>query len=120
MRPIGADTSPPGKSHSSSVPSSAQRSDHSENQSEDFGTCAFAPADPKASTAPHSIASKENVMSKTSATRRGVLATSAAAGAASLLPAHANPAMDETNTGAAIRRFRVNIPEAELVELRRR
>ena len=59
-------------------------------------------------------------MSKTSATRRGVLATSAAAGAASLLPAHATAAVDETKTGAAIRPFRVNIPEAELVELRRR
>jgi pimeloyl-ACP methyl ester carboxylesterase len=63
---------------------------------------------------------KENVMSKTSATRRGVLATSAAAGAASLLPAHAAAAVDETNTSAAIRPFRVTIPEAELVELRRR
>jgi pimeloyl-ACP methyl ester carboxylesterase len=59
-------------------------------------------------------------MSKTSATRRGVLATSAAVGAASLLPAHATAAVDETNTGAAIRPFRVNIAEAELVELRRR
>jgi len=59
-------------------------------------------------------------MSKTSATRRGVLATSAAVGAASLLPAHAAAAVDETNTGAAIRPFRVNIAEAELVELRRR
>jgi len=59
-------------------------------------------------------------MSKTSATRRGVLATSAAAGAASLLSAHAPAAVDETNTSAAIRPFRINIPEAELVELRRR
>ena len=48
-------------------------------------------------------------MSKTSATRRGVLATSVAAGAASQLPAHATAAVDETNTGAAIRPFRVNI-----------
>ena len=59
-------------------------------------------------------------MSKTSATRRGVLATSAAAGAASLLPTHATVAADEAKGGAAIRPFRVNIPEAELVELRRR
>jgi pimeloyl-ACP methyl ester carboxylesterase len=59
-------------------------------------------------------------MSKTSATRRGVLATSAAAGAASLLSKHATAAADETNTSAAIRPFRINVPEAELVELRRR
>jgi pimeloyl-ACP methyl ester carboxylesterase len=102
------------------VPSSAQRSDHSANQSEDFGACALVPADPKASTTARSIALKENVMSKASATGRGVLATSAAAGAASLLSAHATAAVDETNTSAPIRPFRVNIPEAELVELRRR
>jgi pimeloyl-ACP methyl ester carboxylesterase len=59
-------------------------------------------------------------MSKTSATRRGVLATSVAAGAASLLATHATAAADEAKGSAAIRPFRVNIPEAELVELRRR
>jgi pimeloyl-ACP methyl ester carboxylesterase len=55
-------------------------------------------------------------MSRTSATRRGVLATSAAAGAASLLPAGpAGAAVDNV-----IRPFRVNVPEAALVDLRRR
>ena len=49
-------------------------------------------------------------------TRRHFLAASAAAGAASLLPARA-AAASEPN---AIRPFRVNIPKEELVDLRRR
>jgi len=49
-------------------------------------------------------------------TRRHFLAASAAAGAASLLPARA-AAASEPN---AIRPFRVNVPKAELVDLRRR
>src|SRR5437867_3545596 len=55
-------------------------------------------------------------MSETSATRRDVLATSAAAGAASLLPTGRAAAADDN----AIRPFRFNVPDAELVELRRR
>src|SRR5689334_3790833 len=55
-------------------------------------------------------------MSKTSATRRGVLATSAAAGAASLLST-GRAAVADDNT---IHPFRVDVPEADLVELRRR
>jgi pimeloyl-ACP methyl ester carboxylesterase len=55
-------------------------------------------------------------MSETSATRRDVLATSAAAGAASLLPAGSAGAADEN----AIRPFRIDVPEAKLVDLRRR
>jgi pimeloyl-ACP methyl ester carboxylesterase len=49
-------------------------------------------------------------------TRRSLLAMSAAAGALSLLPAHLAAAVD----GNAIRPFRVNVPEADLVDLRRR
>jgi pimeloyl-ACP methyl ester carboxylesterase len=48
--------------------------------------------------------------------RRSLLAMSAAAGALSLLPAHLAAAAD----GNAIRPFRVNVPEADLVDLRRR
>jgi hypothetical protein len=49
-----------------------------------------------------------------SPTRRSILATTAAAGAASLL----NTNVDTAAEGDAIRPFRVNIPEAELTELR--
>ena len=51
-----------------------------------------------------------------SPTRRSLLATSAAAGALGLLPAHLAAAVD----GNAIRPFRVNVPEADLVDLHRR
>ena len=51
-----------------------------------------------------------------SPTRRHVLATAAAAGATSLLPA----ALRAATEGNAIRPFRVNVPEADLVDLRRR
>src|SRR5215467_6359022 len=50
--------------------------------------------------------------------RRTVLAATAAAGAASLVSSVA--AADETKENAAIRPFRFNAPEAELVELRKR
>jgi hypothetical protein len=55
-------------------------------------------------------------MSTTSPTRRDVLATLAAAGAASLLPEHAVAAADD-NT---IRPFRISVPEEQLVDLRQR
>src|SRR5262245_49969924 len=55
-------------------------------------------------------------MSQTPASRRDVLASSAAAGAASLLPA-SRVAADDNN---AIRPFRFNVPDAKLVDLRRR
>jgi pimeloyl-ACP methyl ester carboxylesterase len=48
--------------------------------------------------------------------RRGFLAASAAAGAASLLPAHLAAAAEDN----AIRPFRIDFPEAKLTELRRR
>jgi pimeloyl-ACP methyl ester carboxylesterase len=51
-----------------------------------------------------------------SATRRSLLAISAAAGAYSLLPDYVTAAVD----GSAIRPYRVNVPEADLVDLRRR
>jgi pimeloyl-ACP methyl ester carboxylesterase len=51
-----------------------------------------------------------------SPTRRHVLATAAAAGATSLLPA----ALRAATEGNAIRPFRINVPEADLVDLRRR
>jgi pimeloyl-ACP methyl ester carboxylesterase len=54
-------------------------------------------------------------MSATSPTRRDLIATSVAIGAASLLPAHSAAAESE-----AIRPFRVNVPEADLADLRRR
>jgi pimeloyl-ACP methyl ester carboxylesterase len=63
---------------------------------------------------------EENVMSETSATRRDVLATSAAAGAASLLPPGSARAADDRNEGAVILPFSVHFPEAALIELRRR
>jgi hypothetical protein len=52
--------------------------------------------------------------------RRTVLAATAAAGAAGLVSAQPTAAADETKEGAAIRPFRVNVPDAQLVELRRR
>ena len=55
-------------------------------------------------------------MSSTLATRRDLVAISAAAGALSLLPTYSAVAVDDN----AIRPFRISIPEAELVELRRR
>ncbi len=51
-----------------------------------------------------------------SPTRRSLLAMSAAAGALNLLPAHLAAAVDSN----AIRPFHVNVPEADLVDLRRR
>jgi pimeloyl-ACP methyl ester carboxylesterase len=51
-----------------------------------------------------------------SPTRRELLAISAAAGAMSLLPGQLSAAFD----GDAIRPFRVNVPEVDLVDLRRR
>jgi pimeloyl-ACP methyl ester carboxylesterase len=51
-----------------------------------------------------------------STTRRGLLAIGAAAGALSLLPAHLAAAAEPN----AIRPFRINIPEADIVDLRRR
>ena len=48
--------------------------------------------------------------------RRSFIASSAAVGAYSLLPAAARAAVGDN----AIRPFRVNVPEAELVDLRRR
>src|SRR5262249_51531132 len=63
-------------------------------------------------------ATKENVMSATSTTRRDVLATSAAAGAFSLI-ADQMPQAAEGNI--AIRAFHnINVPETALVDLRRR
>jgi pimeloyl-ACP methyl ester carboxylesterase len=58
------------------------------------------------------------IMSATlsSLTRRGVLIASAAAGAASLLPAQARAAAEND----ALRPFRANVPEEALVDLRRR
>ena len=60
-------------------------------------------------------------MSATSSTpsRRAVLAASAAAGAANLLPG-AGIAADNTDERTAIRSFSFHAPEAELVDLRRR
>src|SRR5262249_46006553 len=63
---------------------------------------------------------EEIVMSETSATRRDVLATSAAAGAVSLLTPGPARAADDRNEGAAILPFSVHFPEAALVELHRR
>ena len=51
-----------------------------------------------------------------SPTRRSLLALAAAAGAVSLLPAQLRAAADPS----AIRPFRINVPEADLVDLRRR
>jgi pimeloyl-ACP methyl ester carboxylesterase len=57
-------------------------------------------------------------MSATSSSldRRGFLATSAAVGAATLLPAAARAGVE----GDAIRPFRIDVPEEQLVDLRRR
>src|SRR5262245_54939531 len=52
--------------------------------------------------------------------RRTDLAATAAAGAASLVPTQPTAAADETKGGAAIRPFRIDVPEAKLVDLRRR
>ena len=61
-------------------------------------------------------------MSKTSSTptRRHVLAATAAAGAAGLLPAHPAGAADDTNERTAIRPFSFHAPDAKLADLRRR
>src|SRR5215470_17737939 len=60
---------------------------------------------------------KENVMSGTSQTRRDVLASTAAAGAMSLL----NKQRSEAAEGnSAIRPFFINVPEEKLLDLRRR
>jgi hypothetical protein len=61
-------------------------------------------------------ATKENVMDATSPTRRDVLAASAAAAAVSLFPEHFAWGAD----GNTIRRFEINVPEEQLVDLRRR
>lgn len=53
-------------------------------------------------------------------TRRRVLAASAAAGIVGLLPAHPAGAAGESSEGSAIRPFSVHIPDADLVDLRRR
>jgi pimeloyl-ACP methyl ester carboxylesterase len=50
--------------------------------------------------------------------RRAVLAATAAAGAASLVSAQPTAAADETKEG--VRPFRVDVPDAQLVELRKR
>ncbi len=58
----------------------------------------------------------EIVMSQTSPSRRDVLATSAAIGAAGLLSEHAAWAAD----GVTTRPFHITFPEADLIDLRRR
>jgi pimeloyl-ACP methyl ester carboxylesterase len=62
------------------------------------------------------LPTRETAMCATSSTRRDVLAISAAAGALSFWPAHFAAAADD-NT---IRPFKVNVPEEQLVDLRRR
>ena len=62
------------------------------------------------------VAQKEIVMSAISATRRDLIAISAAAGAVSLLTTPSAVAAEDS----AIRPFRISIPEAELIDLRRR
>ena len=63
-------------------------------------------------------------MSVIQPTRRGALATSAAAAAASLLPEHLAAAPDAingvTSVTDAIRPFRVDVPDELLADLRRR
>src|SRR5258707_1106017 len=60
-------------------------------------------------------------MSKTSApTRRHLLAASAAAATVGLLSARPTIAAEETSENGAIRPFSVHVPEADLVELRKR
>src|SRR5215831_7375286 len=56
-------------------------------------------------------------MSRTSQTRRGVLATTAAAGAVTLLSQKVAEAADGSS---AIRPFRINVPEEKIIELNRR
>src|SRR5271166_3735768 len=58
--------------------------------------------------------------SMNSMTRRAILAVSAAAGAVGLARTLGSAAPAEAATDAAIRRFRVNVPEEELIDLRRR
>ena len=53
-------------------------------------------------------------------TRRHVLAASAAAGIVGLFPAHPAGAASEPSEHGAIRPFSVHVPEADLVDLRRR
>jgi pimeloyl-ACP methyl ester carboxylesterase len=53
-------------------------------------------------------------------TRRHVLAASAAAGIVGLFPPHPALAADESGEDSAIRPFSVHIPDADLVDLRRR
>ena len=53
-------------------------------------------------------------------TRRHVLAASAAAGIIGLFPAYPAIAADESSEDGAIRPFSVHVPEADLVDLRRR
>lgn len=55
-----------------------------------------------------------------SPSRRTVLIGSAAAGAATLFPARSTIAAGEGNERTALRPFSVHVPEAELVDLRRR
>src|SRR5438094_4090708 len=55
-------------------------------------------------------------MSATSSTRRNILAVSATAGVLSILPAYFVLAADD-NT---VRSFKINVPEEQLVDLRRR
>jgi pimeloyl-ACP methyl ester carboxylesterase len=59
---------------------------------------------------------KEDVMSKRLLTRRDVLAASAAVAAVNLLPGQFATAADDS----AIRPFKINVPEADLVDLGRR
>ena len=61
-------------------------------------------------------AQMEIVMSAASPTRRDLVAISAAVGAVSLLSAHTAVAAESN----AIRPFRIDLPEAELIDLRRR
>jgi hypothetical protein len=55
-------------------------------------------------------------MSATSSTRRDILAISATAGVLSVLPAHFVLAADDNS----IRSFTINVPEEQVVDLRRR
>jgi pimeloyl-ACP methyl ester carboxylesterase len=59
---------------------------------------------------------KEDVMSERLPTRRDVLAVSAAAAAVNLLPGQFAIAADDS----AIRPFKINVPEADIADLRRR
>src|SRR6185437_9769723 len=57
-----------------------------------------------------------SAMSATSSTRRDILAISATAGVLSVLPAYFVLAADDTT----IRSFKINVPEEQVVDLRRR